>query len=117
MDNELKVFKMNDYEWWVTNGYAEDLNDYYNEHIGENSIDDVELCDLNKDGMWYKTNDKEDIEALGDSDEMYSVESKETQFGDLMRKDDDVYKFISFREALAKVSSFTEPYCIASTEW
>lgn len=112
----IKVFQMNEYEWWVIRGYAEELNDWYNSHIADNDIEDVRLCDLDKEGMWYQTNDKKDIEELGDSDELY-VLSGHTSFGDLMRKDGEIYKYISFREAVAKDLNFKEPYCIASTEY
>lgn len=123
MSHELKVFKMNEYEWWVTKGYAEDLNDLYNEHIADNDIEDVSLCDLDKEGMWYLTNDSKDITRLGDSDEIIGFEvvngqhRRKVKFGDLMRKDDEVYKYISFRDALAKEPTYTEPYCISTTEW
>jgi hypothetical protein len=115
MDNELKVFKMNDYEWWVTDGSVEELNDWYNEHIEDNDIEEVRLCDLDKEGMWYATNEPNDIERLGNANEI--MHEERTQFGDLIRKYGEVYKFISFREALSKEEPFTEPYCIASTEW
>jgi hypothetical protein len=118
---ELKVFKMNEYEWWVTDGYAEDLNDWYNEHVEDNNIYDVQLCDIDKEGMWYMTDDPMDFETLGDADESISYNivngQKRTQFGSLMRRYDEIYKLVPFREVLTKQPTYTEPYCIASTEW
>ncbi len=123
MNKELKVFKMNDCEWWVTDGTAEEINNWYNQNIEDNDISDVNLCDIDKEGMWYLTTDIKDIERLGDSDEIIGFEIVEGQhkrkvrFGDLTRKYDEIYKFISFRDALVKEPPYTKPYCIASTEW
>lgn len=107
---------MNDYECWATkHEYAEDLNDWYNKHIAENDIEDVRLCDLDKEGMWYITTDEKDIKRLGNNASLIS--EPKIQFGDLMKYEDSVVKFISFREAIKYDLDFTEPYCIASTEW
>lgn len=124
MSKELKVFQMNDCDWCVTDGFAEDANGWYNnEYESMNDIEDVRLCDLDKEGMWYLTEDVEDIKELGDADESVSYElidgkhKRNVQVGDLMRRDGEVYKYISFREALAKEGEYIEPYIIATTEW
>ena len=78
--------------------------------------------------MWLETKDEEDIKRLGDSDEIISTKTDangkkriKPKFGDLRRyKDDDVYKYVSFRTAIEKLhsnSSLVEPELIASTEW
>lgn len=123
MNEEIKVFRINECEWWVTRGYAEDLIKWYNENIADTEDNEVELCDLDKEGMWYLTKDKKDIEELGDSDELIGFEivngqhKHKVQFGDLMKKYGEVYKFIPFRESIKFNLDFKEPYCIASTEW
>jgi hypothetical protein len=120
---EIKVFKMNEYEWYATKWSSEKTNDWYNKNIEDNDIEDVELSDLDSEGMWYETNDKEDIAKLGDSDELISYEVindkkvPKAQFGDLKRYSGDVYKYISFRDAVAFDIYFKEPYCIACTDW
>jgi len=64
-----------------------------------------------------------DIERLGDADEIIRYETikgrkvRKVQFGNLMRSGNEVYKFISFREALKKHGDFTEPFCLASVVW
>ena len=119
---EIKVFKMNDYEWWATKWDADKTNDWYNKHIEDNDIEDLELCNLDSEGMWYETKEKEDIDKLGDSDELISYEVvnnkkvPKAKFGDLKRYGGDVYKYISFRDAVAFDIYFKEPYCLASID-
>lgn len=123
MSKELKVFQMNDYDWCATDGFAEDINDWYNKNYTENNIEDVRLCNLDKEGAWCLTEGVKDIERLGDSDEIISIEiingqsRRKVQVGDLMRRYDEVYKFTSFREMLSKEGEYTEPYVISTTEW
>lgn len=122
--SNIKVFKMNDYEWWASKWNKEETNEFYKKEIGEeNSLEEIRECDLDKEGMWWNTGDKEDIEKLGDNDEIISVEvvdgitKRKTKFGDLQRQYSEIYKFIPLREALVKHGDFTEPFCIAGTEW
>lgn len=117
MDNKIRVFKMNEYVWYASKWNSEETNDWYNKNIEDNDIEDVELVDLDTEGMWYETNDKEDIEKLGDSDELGDFILGEAEFGDLLRKGNSVYKYISYRDAIEFDKEFTEPYSIATTEW
>jgi hypothetical protein len=114
--DKVKVFKMNDYSWFASKFDMEKTNEYYNQEIDDNDIEDVEECDLDKDGMWWETTDKADIEKLGEADELVDDIGK-TSVGDLMRRDSQVYKFTSFRKVLEESNDFTEPYEIATTEW
>lgn len=41
---------------------------------------------------------------------------RKVAFSDLMRRDGEVFKYMSFRDVLAKEPTFAEPYCIVSTE-
>lgn len=123
MEN-VKVYRMDDYEWWASKWNKEETNNFFNEEYGtENEIEDVEEYDLDKKGMWYTTNNPKDIEELGDSDEIISIEKvngmirRKAEFGDLMRRDGEVFKYMSFRDVLRLNGDFENPFMIASTEW
>lgn len=119
---DIKVFKLNEYEWWATKGDLEDLINWYRENIDnsetfEEMLNEAEECDLDKDGMWWETTNKKDLEQLGDSDELISRD-KVLEFGSLKRFGyNTICKYIPFREAIQYDLDFTEPYCIASTEY
>jgi hypothetical protein len=126
LDKYRAVYKLNDYEWYVTSWYLEDVLEWYNKEFDELSEDDIERCDIDLQGMWWITKDKEDIERLGDSDEFIHIEKtdkgtrRNVQFGDLMKKDGAVYKYTSFREVIKNNyldEPLSEPEVIASTEW
>lgn len=122
MDSDIKVYQMNEYEWFASRWSIEETNKWYENNFDDNSIDVVREVDLDKEGMWYQTKDKKDIEKLGDADELIDYEVvnriliKKVQFGNLERHSEDVYKYISFRDAIQFDLDFKEPYCIASTE-
>ncbi len=119
MDNEIKVYRMNDYEWWASKWGKKATNEYYKKTMGvseeDNPVEQVLQCDLDMDGMWYTTEDEQDITKLGEHDEI--INPCRVQFGDLKRMDGEVYKYIPLREAVMKDINFKEPYCLASTEW
>ncbi|GEM_PF-1156375 len=124
---KIKVYKMNDYEWWASKWDKQETNEWYKKEHGlseqDNPIEEVVESDLDKEGMWWETEDKEDIKKLGDSDEIIGFEIVNGQHkrkvtpGDLIRKGNEVYKYITFREAIAKDIYFKDPYCIASIDW
>lgn len=126
MDN-IKVYKINDYEWWASKLDKRKTLDFYLKETGieeeENPLEDITECDINQEGMWWETNDKTDIERLGDSDELIHYEDtprgkvKTPKFGDLWRLGSEIYKFTSFREVIEKIGEYNEPYMIACTEW
>lgn len=118
MRNEIKVLKMNDYEWYATKWSIEETNKWYKENIAENDIEDIGICDLDKHGVWCPTEDEKDIEKLKDTDKVIRIDDEhKLMFGNLIKMDGEVYKYISLREAILKNADFREPYCIASTEW
>lgn len=82
-------------------------------------FDEAKECDLDKDGMWWQTEDKEDLEKLGTADELIGKDDNNNlEFGSLQRFGyDTICKYISFRQAIKYDLDFTEPYCIASTEF
>ncbi|WP_252225180.1 MULTISPECIES: hypothetical protein [unclassified Clostridium] len=127
MANELKVYKLNDYEWYITPWNITDTLKWYNEEFEDNIIkEDIIESNLNTEGMWWETEDKNDIERLGDYDEIIGIEKtlegtkRKICFGNLMRKEGEIYKYIPFREVIKHYylnSILTEPEVIATTEW
>lgn len=111
--NDIKVFKMNDYEWWASRLSLEDTNDWYNKNVAENDIEEVKICDLDSTHMWYPTTDKDDIETIRENDSVGTGDD----IGDLKRDNNEIYKLISLRTAIQFDLDFKEPYCIASTEY
>ncbi|HBJ1650913.1 TPA: hypothetical protein LA460_000132 [Clostridium botulinum] len=71
MTNELKVYKLNDYEWYITPWNITDTLKWYNEEF-EDYITEEDILESNLDteGMWWETEDKNDIERLEDYDEL-----------------------------------------------
>lgn len=121
----MKVYQMNDYEFWVSPWDKRRTLDYYLEYMEidekDNPIESIRECDIDKEGVWFEIEDKADIERLGESDEILHYKKTnqgliiKPEFGDLMKKNDVMYKYISFREAIEKIGEYNEPYCIVST--
>lgn len=123
MEN-IKVYRMDDCEWWASKWDKERTNDFFNEEYGtDNELEDIKECDIDKEGMWCETADTKDTERLGEYEELISTEKvngmtrRKISFGDLIRKDELVFKYIPFREVLKIQGDFQEPYMIATTEW
>lgn len=124
---KIKVYKMNDYEWWASKWSIEKTNEYYKKEYGlteeENPTEEIEECDLDKEGMWWEIDaTEEEIKALGDKEELIMIDmtSKRKRIapGSLKRCGSDVYRYITLGEAITKENIyFVEPYCIATTEW
>lgn len=124
---DIKVYKMNDYEWWASMLDKRATLDFYLKETGlddeENPIEDIRECDIDKEGMWWETEREEDIKRLGGNHEIVSYKTingrkvRKPRPGNLMRLGGEVFKFISFREAIQKNGEYREPYLIASTEW
>lgn len=125
--NDIKVYKMNDYEWWASKLNKRETLDFYLKETGldedENPLEDIIECDIDNEGMWWLTEDIEDLEKLGDNDEIVSYKIvhgrriKKPEPGNLIRRSREVYKYITFREAIEKNGEYEEPFCIASTDW
>ena len=114
--DQVKVYKMNDYSWFVSKWGIKETNDFYSREYDDNDIGDIEECDLDTEGMWLETTDENDIKRLGDADELFANVGEDT-IGDLWRRGNEVYKIVPFREVIAGIKDFTEPYEIATTEW
>lgn len=122
MEN-VKVFRMNECEWYASKWDLKETNDWYEKNIAENDIDEVEEMDLELEGMWVETTDKKDIERLGDKEIVtrHDLAKDNYKLGDLLRVGDSIFKFISYKEAIEKDIAgygvdFEEPYLIASNE-
>lgn len=125
MDN-LKVYKLNDSEWYITPWSIDKTLAWYNKEFKCNlTTDMIQECNVYKEGMWLETTDEDDIEALGDSDEIISIIKtpqglkRSVMFGDLMKKGESVYKYCSFKVAIEEIydEELKEPEIIASTEF
>jgi len=115
----VAIYKMDEYSWYATDWDFDKTLDWYQKNIvelTESEIEEIEECNVDKEGMWWETSDPKDLEQLGVNDEL-SATSKDTAFGDLMRSGDEVFKYIPFRKAIELSGKFTEPFEIAATEW
>lgn len=123
------VYKLNDYEWYVTSWNLADTINWYNKQFeDEIDIDYIEAIDVEKEGMWIETTDSKDFNILGDSDELVSTKInndgkrlKAPKFGDLMKGfEGQVLKFTSFKDVIKKhylENPLKEPELIASTDF
>ncbi|AVP54506.1 Uncharacterised protein [Clostridium tetani] len=113
IENRMKVYFDGDSEWYASPWDLEKTRLWI---IKEFNLDDdleLEECDLSNDCMWYETNDKKDIEELGDYDE----ECK-GGIGDLRRGIEDksiIERLMTFREVLKIQGYSSKPYEIATT--
>ena len=113
---EIKVYRMNKCDCMASKWSVEETNDFYSNNFADNDIKDVTEVDLDNEGMWMETNVLEDIERLGDADEIISEIGKPKP-DDLLRHGYSVCKWVLYREAIKVDLDFIEPYVISSTEW
>jgi hypothetical protein len=118
---DITVYKLNEYEWWASKLSIEETEAFYEKEIGEeNDIEDIEECNIDKEGMWWEieTGTKEHEEATLKLNGLSKwKQEKELTSGDLMNDDGTISKWITFREAIERSGEYCEPFCIASTEW
>jgi len=119
--SEIKVYKMDEYNWVATKWNLEDTLKWYedleeiDDKFTKEDIKNIQECNLETDGMWWEATEK-DIEKLGDKEEL-CFNPNELTFGDIKYINFEVCKYISLRQALEYDGDFSEPYIIASTEW
>ncbi len=121
MENcNLKVFKMNDMEWWCTHMSLDEFYPWYLEEHGlaedDNPRDEIEECDLDNDGMWFFFDDEENIKRLEKELKGFDELCK-GGIGDIERKYDGIAEMVSFRKAIELNGKYTGSYCIATTDW
>jgi lysyl-tRNA synthetase class II len=117
----IKVYKMNDYEWWASDLSAEETNELYKQEIGEeNDLEDIEECDIDKEGLRWnlESGTKEHEEAVRKLNGLVCTgNAGNNAFGDIVNNGGNISIYISLREAIEKSGEYKEPFCIASTEW
>lgn len=114
--DKIKVYHMNECDCVASKWDAKETNDWYSKQYEDNDIEDVIEVGLDNEGMWWESDNPEDIKRLGDADELISEVGK-PKFGDLCRCEGMVCKYIPYREGIQNDLDFTEPYIISSTEW
>lgn len=109
------IFQMDEYAWYVAHSIMEFLNWYHRNIDSIEILDELQgitMIEPENGTMWSNQNiTQEDIEALGDSDEICRG-----GIGDLMRRDGEIFKMQTFADVLGD-EDFNEPYEIASTDW
>ena len=115
---EVKVYKLDDYSWIATPWGLEETVAWYNKEYGDLSkeeMDDIIECDIDKEGVWDEITNVVDAETIENAKPMSGM-STPPQLGECRKRGGDVYKYISFREAVSQRGEFTEPFEVASTE-
>lgn len=112
---DLKVFRLDEYSWYVAHNLMEFLN-WYDKNINSietpDDLTELEIIEPEDGQMWSNTNiTQEDIKELGDYEECCRG-----GVGDLIRRDGEIYKMQTFADVLGD-EDIKEPYEIASTEW
>lgn len=120
MMEKFRVFKMNDYEWWVTDTDLETFYPWYLKDQGldeeDNPLDEIKEYDIDNEGMWYLHDDEDNLKRL--EKELKGYDSKGNGgMGDIERKSDGIYELITFRKAIELSGKYTEPFCIATTNY
>lgn len=120
--NEVKVYDMDDYDWWISNltpmatmksfvkngGYSS-VEEYLKEldlDIGDTAIE----LDLDKEGMWVGPTEDEIRRCE------YKKDGERAKFNDLYVLD-GVKIFLPLREAIKRVGYKGGAEFLASTEW
>lgn len=117
----LNVYKMNDYDWVAADTLMKAV-EWYHENVEPimetEDLYKIRKCDIEAEGTWIETNNKEDIERLRGLGGIVATRYGSC-IGDLQRRYGVVFKYVSFKEALGKYADeeYKEPFVIASTEW
>lgn len=120
---ELFVYRMDDYEWWVSDVNEEETANAYCDEYGvqlgsDIEVDDITVCSLVKDGMYWNFNDEE-IDALA-SKLLGNERLKTIVIGDLsveVAMCDGPSVWIPFEKAIKLDGPYEKPHMIACTEW
>lgn len=113
IENGMKVYFDGDSELYASPWDLEKTRLWIIENYQLDKDFELEECDLDNDCMWYETNDKKDIEELGDYDEKCKG-----GIGDLRRGIEDksiIERLMTFREVLKIQGYSSKPYEIATT--
>lgn len=106
---DLKVYKMDDYEWWITDKSLEEtIETFCNEYGIDREELEPEECNIDTDGMWVEATEEE----IANNPKYNDGNPK---IGEI-EKLDGLCVFVSFREAIKRLG-YQGVGCIASTEW
>lgn len=113
---DLKIFRVDEYSWYVAHNLMEFLN-WYDKNIDSitetDDLSQLEITEPEDGTMWSDKNiTQEDVKKLGENDEYGSGE----EAGDLKKFYGEIYKMQTFAEVLGD-EDIMEPCEIASTEW
>jgi len=112
---DLKIFRIDDYSWYVAHNLMEFLNWYHKRFSNIDEPEQLEMLEMfnPEDGaMWSNSNiTTDDIVALGEYEEVCRG-----GIGDLRRIGGEIFKMQTFADVLGD-EDINEPYEIASTEW
>lgn len=131
LEKYREVYKLNDYEWYVTSWSLEDTVNWYNSQFSDNiDINEVASISINKDteGLWIETKEECDKERLGNSDEITSTiinkdgkRVQSTGIGDLISfTEGEILKYTSFNDVIKEhytENPLKEPELIATLDY
>lgn len=109
----IKVFEICEYDMVAAESEKE-AKKWYERNFDRLDEGDIIELDIDKKGMWYPTEEQEDLVRIEKEGE---CKHTPTQFGDLMWYESSLNKFIPYRKALELNGEYKEPYIIASSEW
>lgn len=116
----LKVFKMNDYEWWCSHEGLEEFYPWYLKEHGldseDNPLDDITELNIDEEAMWWLFDDEENLVRLEKELDGYDERCK-GGLGDIERREDGIAEMVTFRTAIKLSGKYTEPFCLASTNY
>ena len=120
----LKVYRMNDCEWWCTHLEIEEFYDWYLKEHGldqeDNPLEDVEECDLDKDGMWWEYEDEYNKDRIAKTYERKKdndvSEVHHTSIGSIDYFNNELCEMVSFRKAIDLYGLYNGSFLIACTE-
>lgn len=119
---ELRVYRMDDCEWWLSHLSKEETREIYiNEYgVKEEDIDleEIEECDLEKDGMFWHFENQPEIEILikallnGNVSQKIDFKGKEICLLNI----EGAEIWVPFRRAIELSGKYEKPYMIATSE-
>lgn len=124
--NNFKVFCINEDEWLATNLeledslkiYCDEMGEDLENYIGPKSFYLISEINIDEKGMYHSPINKEDRKRMGSLYSIHKCKDK-TSFGDLMWHDGEIFKYISYREAIRRNKPNIEEDCfvIASANY
>lgn len=121
-NKNLKVYRMDYYEWWVSDKSEEETIDSYVEKYGEYNrrfvnIDDIEECSLENEGMFWDFENPYVNDLIKNILEGQNL--RKAKIGDLEVTVSDINGYcvyIPFKKAI-QLEEYTEPHMISCAEY